>query len=135
MGRVRPISSEQLRTRPLLPSGIECSCPMALESARTLLYNPVQHLRREGGVIEQAVIDEGVRLTVVGMGTAFALLVVLTLIVTLMGAAFRWAAGRGVAREDPAARDRAVAAAGRRRRHEGPVARRRPFGRSVGGAS
>ena len=56
-------------------------------------------------------IDEGVRLTMVGMGTAFALLLVLTLVVTLMGAAFRWAAGRGVAREDPAARNRAVAAA------------------------
>ena len=47
----------------------------------------------------------------VGMGTAFALLLVLTLVVTLMGAAFRWAAARGVAREDPEARDRAVAAA------------------------
>jgi Na+-transporting methylmalonyl-CoA/oxaloacetate decarboxylase gamma subunit len=57
------------------------------------------------------VIDEGVRLTMVGMGTAFALLLLLTLVVTLMGAAFRWVAGRGVAREDPAARDRAVAAA------------------------
>ena len=45
------------------------------------------------------------------MGTAFALLLVLTLVVTLMGAAFRWAAARGVAREDPEARDRAVAAA------------------------
>ena len=56
-------------------------------------------------------IDEGVRLTMVGMGTAFALLLVLTLVVTLMGVAFRWVAGRGVAREDPAARDRAVAAA------------------------
>ena len=56
-------------------------------------------------------IDEGVRLTMVGMGTAFALLLVLTLVVTLMGVAFRWVAGRGVARADPAARDRAVAAA------------------------
>ena len=56
-------------------------------------------------------IDEGVRLTMVGMGTAFALLLLLTLVVTLMGVAFRWVAGRGVAREDPAARDRAVAAA------------------------
>ena len=56
-------------------------------------------------------IDEGVRLTMVGMGTAFALLLLLTLVVTLMGVAFRWVAGRGVAREDPEARDRAVAAA------------------------
>ena len=84
---------------------------MALESARTLLYNPLDHFGRGGQVIEQAVIDEGVRLTVVGMGTAFALLLVLTLVVTLMGAAFRWAANRGVVPEDPEARDRAVAAA------------------------
>ena len=56
-------------------------------------------------------IDEGVRLTMVGMGTAFALLLLLTLVVTLMGVAFRWVAGRGAAREDPEARDRAVAAA------------------------
>ena len=47
----------------------------------------------------------------VGIGTAFALLLVLTLVVTLMGAAFRWAAARGVVPEDPEARDRAVAAA------------------------
>ena len=75
------------------------------------MYNPLRHFRREDWAIEQAVIDEGVRLTVVGMGTAFALLLVLTLVVTLMGAVFRWAANRGVVPEDPAARDRAVAAA------------------------
>ena len=79
--------------------------------ASALVYNPLRHFRREDWAIEQAVIDEGVRLTVVGMGTAFALLLVLTLVVTLMGAAFRWAAERGVVPEDPEARDRAVAAA------------------------
>ena len=78
--------------------------------ASALVYNPVDHLE-EGCAIDQAVIDEGIRLTMVGMGTAFALLLVLTLIVTLMGATFRWAAQRGVVPEDPEARDRAVAAA------------------------
>ena len=78
--------------------------------AYALVYNPVDHLE-EGQAIEQAVIDEGVRLTVVGMGTAFALLLALTLVVALLGAAFRWAANRGVAPDDLEARDRAVAAA------------------------
>ena len=64
----------------------------------------------------------------VGMGTAFALLLVLTLVVTLLGAAFRWAAARGVVPEDPEARDRAVAAAVAVGVMRGPFARRRRFG-------
>ena len=79
--------------------------------ASALVYNLHDHSPTGGQAIEQAVFDEGVRLTVVGMGTAFALLLVLTLAVALMGAAFRWAANRGVVTEDPDARDRAVAAA------------------------
>ena len=38
-----------------------------------------------GRAIEQSVVEEGIRLTVIGMGVAFAVLLLLTLLLTLSG--------------------------------------------------
>jgi Na+-transporting methylmalonyl-CoA/oxaloacetate decarboxylase gamma subunit len=64
--------------------------------------------------IDQAVVDEGVRLTLVGIGTAFALLLLLTLMIVLMGGVARLISRRGAggARDEagPEARHKALAA-------------------------
>jgi Na+-transporting methylmalonyl-CoA/oxaloacetate decarboxylase gamma subunit len=70
----------------------------------------------EDGAIEQVVVDEGIRLTLVGIGTAFALLLLLTLVVALMGVVVREIArtgersSGGAGKADTELRDRALAA-------------------------
>ncbi len=68
-------------------------------------------------IFDQAIIEEGVGLTVIGMGTAFTLLVVLMAVVMLVGRLSRVASGKvsaGVASrpDEPVAdaRDKALAA-------------------------
>ena len=85
-----------------------------------LVYNPLhQHSAHaiEVRTIDQAVVQDGVRLTVIGMGTAFTVLLLLTLAITLVGRLVGcWSPkatgelGSGLGGPASDARDRALAA-------------------------
>ncbi len=75
------------------------------------MYNLLATLPSSRLAIDQAIVDQGIKLTAIGVGTAFALLIVLTLVmyamaaVTAIGERRRAAAG-----PKPGDREKALAA-------------------------